>query len=206
MVLCVKNQTNMIQCLLLSWEISCTAFKGFLPRASNSFFLFLNRNLSGQADVWFRGNFPPTSEMTLGISSPAIYLCVSVCLCDSVETGFIRPHFSVPQKTVWSCLWNPAKNHKNPCVQAERSPVAKCLGNVCSKKSLFNDMTRNLDLTLRPIISGGKTSKCGHFQCIVGFFLHKLSRSHVCDCFQNHPSFRQELIISKPKDFFRFSG
>lgn len=111
------------------------------------------------------GTFPP-SEMTLDISSPAIYLCVSVCLCDSVETGFIRPHFSVPQKTVWSCLWNPFKNHKNPCVQAEHSPVAKCLGNVCSKKSLFNDMTRNLDLTLRPIISGGKTSNVAIFSVL----------------------------------------
>lgn len=146
------------------------------------------------------------SEMTLDISSPAIYLCVSVCLCDSVETGFIRSHFSVPQKTVWSCLWNPAKNPKNPRVQAECSPVAKCLGNVGSKKSLINNVTRNLDVTLWPIISRGKASRCGQLQCIVGFFLHKLSQSHACDCFQNHPSFRQELIISKPKDFFRFSG
>lgn len=93
---CVLRTKWTWQCLLLSWEISWTTFKGFFSRAPKSFLWFLNRNLSGQAGVRIREDFPSPSPQKWPLTSPVLLLFVS----GPRETDSRRPQFLVTQKNI----------------------------------------------------------------------------------------------------------
>lgn len=102
--------------------------------------------------------------MTSGTPSPAVCLCVSVCLCHPQRLA----HESTVVRHTEDCPVS--------CLESLQEPTEVTCRNVCSEESR-QQRHQQFRLVLWPTASGSEGSKPGHWQSIAGSFCTNRTRA-----------------------------